>query len=83
MPDMSCLLQAVETLQQFPNSFSISAAWWWLHIDFTIDLSMKICSGYIKLAEIEVKPCGNRGKNLERFETHDQGIEVSLVIIDS
>ena len=35
------------------------------------------------MAEIDVEPCGDREKNLEGFETYDQGIEVSLIIINS
>ena len=44
---------------------------------------MQICCEYIELAEIEVEPCSDREKNPEGFETYGQGIEVSLVIIDS
>ena len=44
---------------------------------------MRICCRYIELVEIEVEPCSDREKNLEGFETYDQGIEVSLVIINS
>ena len=35
------------------------------------------------MVEIKVEPCGDREKNPEGFKTYDQGIEVSLVIINS
>ena len=49
----------------------------------TVNISMQVRYLHVELMKIELEPGGDREKDPERLETHNWGIEVCFVIIDS